>query len=133
MKCAKVVIRYKAGDLVKGFTQDFFPNKETFHVFPADQSPSRSVEVSMKDLKAIFLVRDFCGIPQYNEQKKFNEADRPSGKKVEVAFVDGEVMVGSTLGYDRNRPGFFVVPADPKSNNIRVFVVSSAIKNVRQL
>jgi hypothetical protein len=133
MERLKVVVRYVAGDLIKGFTQDFFPNKERFHVFPVDQSPSRAVEVSMGDLKAVFVVRDFLGNSQYNEQKKFNEADRPSGKKVEVAFADGEVMVGSTLGYDRNRPGFFIVPADPKSNNIRIFAVSSAIRNVRQL
>ena len=133
MERAKVVVRYVAGDLIKGFTQDFFPNKGSFHVFPVDQSPSRSIEVSMRDLKAVFVVRDFLGNSQYNEQKKFNEADRPSGKKVEVAFADGEVMVGSTLGYDRNRPGFFIVPADPKSNNIRIFAVSSAIRNVRQL
>ena len=133
MERAKVVVRYVAGDLIKGFTQDFFPNKGSFHVFPVDQSPSRSIEVSMRDLKAVFVVRDFLGNSQYNEQKKFNEADRPSGKKVEIAFADGEVMVGSTLGYDLNRPGFFIVPADPKSNNIRIFAVSSAIRNVRQL
>jgi hypothetical protein len=133
MERAKVVVRYVAGDLIKGFTQDFFPNKGSFHVFPVDQSPSRSIEVSMRDLKAVFVVRDFLGNSQYNEQKKFREADRPSGKKVEIAFADGEVMVGSTLGYDRNRPGFFIVPADPNSNNIRVYAVSSAIKEVRQL
>jgi hypothetical protein len=133
MERAKVVIQYVAGNLIKGFTQDFFPNRETFHVFPVDESPSSSIEVSMKDLKAIFLVRDFLGNPQYNEQKRFNETDGPSRKKLEVVFMDGEVITGSALAYDRNRPGFFIVPADPKSNNMRVFVVSSAIKNVRQL
>ena len=133
MERAKVVVRYVAGDLIKGFTQDFFPNKGSFHVFPVDQPPSRSIEVSMRDLKAVFVVRDFLGNSQYNEQKKFNEADRPSGKKVEIAFADGEVMVGSTLGYDRNRPGFFIVPADPKSNNIKIFALSSAIRNIQQL
>ena len=133
MERVKVVVRYAAGDLIKGFTQDFFPNKESFHVFPADQSPVKSIEVSVRDLKAIFVVRDFMGNSRYSEQKKFMEGDKISGKRVEIAFTDGEVMVGSTLGYDRNRPGFFIFPADPKSNNIRVFAVSSAIREVRQL
>jgi hypothetical protein len=44
------------------------------------------------------------------------------------------VMVGSTvLNYDPKRPGNFIIPADPNSNNVRVFVVSSAVKSVRQL
>jgi hypothetical protein len=52
---------------------------------------------------------------------------------VEVTFKDGEVLVGSTLGYDPNRQGFFVFPADPKGNNIRAYVVSSAVVKVRHL
>ena len=39
--------------------------------------------------------------------------------------IDGEVLVGSTLGYDPKRQGFFIFPADPKSNNVRVYIVSS--------
>ena len=88
----------------------------------------------MKRLKAIFWVRDFYGNPEYHERKKYIEGENPSGLKLEVTFTDGEVMVGSTvLGYDPKRQGNFLVPADPESNNIRVFVVSSAVKSVRQL
>ncbi|MDD5343143.1 MAG: hypothetical protein PHW12_01840 [Smithella sp.] len=35
-------------------------------------------------------------------------------------------MVGTTVGYQKDRPGFFVIPADPDSNNERCFVLSSA-------
>jgi len=82
----------------------------------------------MKDLKAIFMVWHFVGHSLYKEQKKYIEGEKPSGKKVEVTFIDGEVLVGTTLGYDPKRQGFFIFPADPKSNNIRVYVVSSVIK-----
>jgi hypothetical protein len=133
MERVKVVVRYAAGDLIKGFTQDFFPNKESFHVFPMDQTPAKPIEVLVRDLKAIFVVRDFIGNSRYSEQKKFMEGDKISGKRVEVAFMDGEMMVGATLGYDRNRLGFFLFPADPNSNNIRVFAISSAIKEIRRL
>ncbi len=133
MEKVKVVVRYSDGKLIKGFTEDFFPNKERFHLIPADNPSNGAIEVSTKDLKAIFIVRDFTGDPLYNERKKYIEGEKPSGKKVEVTFLDGEVLVGSTLGYDPKRQGFFIFPADPKSNNIRVYAVSSGVEKVRYL
>ncbi len=133
MEPTKVVLRYRNGKLAKGFTQDFFPNKDRFHLIPANKSSAPAIEVSMMDLKAIFMVRDFNGNPQYKERKKYLEGEKPSGQKIEVTFTDGEVMVGSTLGYDTKRSGFFLFPADPESNNIRVFAVSSAVAKVRHL
>jgi hypothetical protein len=78
-------------------------------------------------------VRDFGGRADYDERKKYASEERPSGRIVEVTFNDGEVLVGSTLGYDPKRPGFFVFPADPKSNNARVFALSKAVRLVRYL
>jgi hypothetical protein len=129
MEKIKVVVRYGDGKLIKGFTQDFFPNKEHFHLVPADSPSNGAIEVSTKELKAIFVVRDFSGDPLYNERKKYIEGEKPSGKKVEVTFTDGEVLVGSTLGYDPKRQGFFIFPADPQSNSIRVYVVCSQKKS----
>jgi hypothetical protein len=133
-KPTKVVVKYLNGKIMKGFMQNFSPNKESFHLIPADRSSGGSVEVLVKHLKAIFVVRDFIGNPQYDERKKYAEGEKPSGLKLEVTFADGEVIVGSSpLGYDSKKQGNFIVPADPNSNNIRVFVVSSAVKSVRQL
>ena len=133
MQKVKVVVRYSDGRLMKGFTEDFFPNKEGFHLIPADNPRGGAIEVFTKDLKAIFMLRDFTGDSLYNERKKYIDGEKPSGKKVEVTFTDGEVLVGSTLGYDSKRQGFFIFPADPKSNNIRVYVVSSVVEKVRYL
>jgi len=129
----KVVARYNDGKRVKGLSQDFFPNKDRFHVSPADKPSGEAVEISLKELKAVFFVRDFAGNAQYNERKEYIQGDKPSGRKIEVMFKDGEVLVGTTLGYDPNRPGFFLFPADPKSNNIRVFAVTAAVRKVRYL
>jgi hypothetical protein len=133
MEPVKVVVRYVNGKRVKGFSQDFFPNKDRFHVYPAAKPSGEAAEVLLKELKAVFFVQDFAGNSLYNERKKYIEGEKPSGRKVEVTFMDGEVLVGTTLGYDPNRPGFFLFPADPKSNNIRVFAVSTAVKKVRYL
>ena len=133
-KLTKVVVKYVNGKIIKGFMQNFSPNKDSFHLIPADKSSGGSIEVVVKYLKAIFVVRDFMGNPQHDERKKYVEGENPSGLKLEVTFADGEVIVGSTLlGYDPKRQGNFIVPVDPNSNNMRVFVVSSAVKSVRQL
>ena len=133
MEPLKVVARYIDGRIIKGFSQDFFPNKDRFHVSPADKSSDEGVEVFFKSLKAVFFVRDFAGDAQYHERKEYTQGDKPSGRKIEVTFKDGEVLVGTTMGYDPNRPGFFLFPADPKSNNIRVFAVTTAVKKVRYI
>ena len=133
MEPVKVVARYINGKRIKGFSQDFFPNKDRFHIYPAAKPSGEAVEVLVKELKAIFFVQDFAGNSLYKERKQYIEGEKPSGRKVEVTFADGEVLVGSTLGYDPSRPGFFLFPADPKCNNIRVFAVTSAVKKVRFL
>ncbi len=133
MERIKVVVRYNDGKVLKGYTQDFFPNKDRFHLFLADQPSAEGIEISLRELKALFLVRDFAGNPKYKERKKYVEGEKISGRKLEITFLDGEVMVGSTLGYDPNRSGFFIFPADPQSNNVRVFILSSAVRRVRQV
>jgi hypothetical protein len=129
----ELVVKYRNGRVIKGFAQDFSPKKGHFHLFPADNLSGRAIEVLVKELKGVFIVRDFNGNPQYDERKEYIEGEKVSGRKVEVTFEDGEVLVGSTLGYDSKRPGFFVFPADPKSNNISVFVLFSVVKNMRYL
>ena len=39
-------------------------------------------------------------------------------------------MAGTTQGYQPGRLGFFVIPADPDSNNERCYVVTNATQDV---
>jgi hypothetical protein len=52
--------------------------------------------------------------------------------ETEVTFVDGMIVGLDATTYDQKQ-GNFIIPADPQSNNIRVFVISSAVKSVKQL
>jgi len=133
MERTKVVARYANGKIIKGYTLDFFPNKDRFHVTPIDTPSDTSIEVIVNHLKAVFVVRDFNGNPQYVERKKYIEGQNPYGTPLEVTFEDGEVMVGTCMSFDLKRQGFFISPADPNCNNLRVFVVCSAIKRIRQM
>ena len=64
------------------------------------------------------------------KEKNSYEDDRILGRRVEVTFIDGEVIQGSTVDYDPLLTGFFLIPVDPNSNNIQIFVVSNAVMKI---
>jgi hypothetical protein len=128
----KIVVRYADGGLGKGFSQDFYPTRPQFSLWPSiNASPSERVVVPIARLKAVFFVKDFNGNPGYRERKSFTT--RGQGRRVEVTFLDTEVILGTTLNYRPDGQGFFVNPVDPAANNTRIFVVTSAVKRVRFL
>ena len=134
MEPSKIVVRYQNGKILKGYTQNFFPNKPVFHVNLLDASGSGDLfEVNIEALKAVFFVQDFTGNAKHVERKKLAPGDRPQGRLMEVTCKDGEVMVGTTTGYDPKRPAFFLFPIDPSANNVRVFMVTSAVRTARFL
>jgi hypothetical protein len=127
----KVVARFTDGRVIKGITADFFQNKESFHLRPAAAAEAeKPMEISTKELNALFFVRDYQGKPQHVEKKEFDPGQAAPGRKIKVTFKDGESLVGTTTGYQPGRPGFFLVPADGDSNTERCFVISAATRSV---
>ena len=134
MEPVKIVIRYADGRIIKGYTQNFFPDQPSFHIRPvAPELSEELIEVQMKDLKAIFFVRDFLGNRLYKEEKTLSRGAKIPGRRVEITFKDQEVMFGSVVDYDPKRPGFFLFPTDPYSNNLKVFIVSLTVDKVNYL
>lgn len=130
----KIIARFRDGRIVKGTTHNFSPERRMFHMTPLGAIQTvPPVAVSVDQLKAVFVVRDFEGDPDHDTTK----GDQPSrsgyGEKLEVTFEDGEVLTGVSLTYDRQAMGFFLVPADAESNNERIFVVNAAVAGVRQM
>ena len=125
----KVAVRYKDGRVSKGTTHDFVPGKSIFHL--AQPGSEELLEIKTEDLKAVFFVKDFDGRADYSEAKEFPEKPQAAkGRKIAVLFSDGELLTGYTLGYDARRPGFFMMPTDEMSNNDRIYVIRSAVKDV---
>lgn len=123
-----IVAHLVDGTLLKGITDDFRPNMDIFFLHLEDGNTSK---VRIEDVKAIFFVKDLNGDRDYNEEYK--DAIPGGGKKLEITFDDGEVFVGFATSYSLGRRGWFFIPADVESNNIRIFAVSAAVKNVRIL
>jgi hypothetical protein len=127
----KIVVRYQDGRVMKGITSDFMPTKDIFHLHPMDAAPTlKPLPVAVRELKAVFFVKDFAGDSQYREKKEFDTARPVPGRKIKVVFRDGELLIGTTQGYQPGRPGFFVTSIDPRSNSDRCFVISSATVQV---
>jgi hypothetical protein len=126
----KVVARFNDGRIVCGYTNDFHPSKTQLHLSPNPRH-GESTLIPLSQLKALFFVREFTGNPTLIETKAFPEP--PQGRKMEVTFHDNEVMVGSTLSYRGVGNGFFLQPADPRSNNLRVFVTAAGMQQARFL
>lgn len=124
-----VVARFADGSMVKGSTDDFFPERPLFHV----QTKAEGTQnVRMRDLKAVFFVRSLTGDSEHNKRREFTpESEKEQGRKIAVLFKDGELIVGHTLTYLPGKQGFFLFPADRQGNNLRVYVVTTATKAVK--
>ena len=130
MAWQKIVVRYVEGQMLKGYTQDFSASRPHFSLWPSiNAAADTRVIVPLARLKGVFFVRDFAGNPGYVERT--DTGGPQHGRRIEVTLVDEEVIVGRTLSYRPDGHGFFVVPADPLANNIRVFVVASSVRQVR--
>src|SRR5262249_35244214 len=129
---SRIVLRYTDGTLLRGYSNDFSPDRAWLQLSPkAGSLADDRILVPIAHLKALFFVKDLQGDRNRVDDHTFDRA--PSGRKVQVTFRDGEVMTGSTLSYKPNGQGFFVTPAASGSNNIRAYVVTAAIRHIRFL
>jgi hypothetical protein len=135
----KVVVHYVDGKIEKGYTSDFQPQKEMFHLVVDEEGREKSKPVKIDDLKAVFFVKELKGkyydVPETKktfEDEEFKDK-KLVGKKIKVVFTDGEILYGITFGYSQQRRGFFFNPIEPESNNERIFAVWSAVKDMQIL
>jgi hypothetical protein len=128
----RMVVRCGDGRLLRGYSNDFKPDRAHLHLSPTVGCAAASrMLVPIMRLKAVFFVKDLQGDPGRVDTNTFDHS--PRGRKVEVTFRDGEVMIGSTLSYKPDGRGFFLQPANSQTNNIRIYVVTSAIRHMRFL
>ena len=130
----RVVVHYLDGHIERGYTTDFQPHKEVFHVIVKEDNKDKSLPTKLINLKAVFFVKELMGKSRSRpvHRKTFDEFKDKKliGKKVKIEFNDGELLYGLTLGYSPQRRGFFFTPLDPESNNERIFAVLSAVKDI---
>ena len=130
----KAVVKYKNGEIIKGWVEDFRLDRESFILFPLiEYSEEERMEIKFSSLKAVFFVKDLAGNKNYKKARTFEGQPKvtPTQHKIIVTFKDGENVYGTSHSYGPDRKGFFVYPIDPKDNNERIFVVQSAVESIR--
>ncbi len=128
---AKVITTFIDGTHLNGFIVNFSPIRDTCQIFPlAGPYAGESKLVNIRQIKGIFFVKEFIDLESL-ESDEF--VGLVQGRKIEVIFTDGDRLVGSTIGYDAIRPGFFVIPAKSVGNILRIFVSNANVRQVRRV
>lgn len=135
----KIVARFKDGKVAKGYLRDFSIGADT--IVLELSTTQQELKVPVEELKAIYYVKTFEGSRKYIEKKAFG-IRKHAGRKAYIKFNDKESLVGFIEGevpWDKGfslaklgdkAKGFFLAPVDGDSNNIKVFVVGSAIQDI---
>jgi hypothetical protein len=131
----RVVVALLDGTRVRGYVYNFSPFSDSMYLFPketTDRSYGRFLELG--DCKAIFFVKTHEGDRKAREELRkdvpISRVGALRGQKMKIIFNDGEEMFASSEAYNPARLGFFAYPLDPRTNNLRIFVVNG---NVRQV
>jgi hypothetical protein len=134
----KVVIRHIDGKMIKGYITNFSEKSDIISIREIDGD--KVIQVPVESLKAIFFVRSFEGKRTYSEKKVYGISAK-KGDRAFVKFKDAESLVGFLSGdvpWDRKKgfflskietdlKGFYIVPVDRGSNNIKIFVMLSCL------
>ncbi len=135
----RVVARFKASKLVKGYLKSF--SDDSGAVIVEDTKSRAEHSIPVEDLKAVFFVKSFEGSSLYRERKIYGIREN-IGRKVYLKFYDGESLVGfleekvppekilNLTKPDPNTKGFYMIPVDADCNNNRVFAVWNSIKDM---
>jgi len=124
-----VAVRYQDKRLVKGWTSDFMPHRDYFHLRLQDQDTPTRVELN--GMKAVFFLKTPGRNPAFFDRRTFTKRVG-SQTKVWLEFTDGERLAGWSSSFASTASGFFLFPADSESNLEKAYVFRSAIQRFEQ-
>jgi hypothetical protein len=113
----RVVVHTVEGLVKRGALQD--PSLDAPALALAPQPGAPAEEVPTAKVKAIFFMLS-----------PGEKAPTAEGKRVRVTFRDGRQIAGFSPDYHDDGIGFFMIPADTKTNTGRIWVFRSAVRQV---
>jgi hypothetical protein len=129
----KVVVRRFEREALTGFV-----NPGHYLLPEGIELLSQSGTISLlpySEVKAVCFVRDFESSEGQPSQRLFHTRPKMEGLWVRMRFLDGELMDGLLPNnlLQLEPSGFTVVPPNPSSNNQRIFVPRSALRDFQVL
>ncbi len=123
----KVVVHTKKHKIHRGFSKEDFISD---HVRVLDENGNES-SFPLKDLKAIFFVKEFTSDPAYDEVLLLGKQQPRPWLWAHVRFKDGEIIEGKVRNGKElidNSPGFFIWISDQFANSESVFVLKDYVE-----
>jgi hypothetical protein len=132
MQRQKVIVRKLDGQIIKGYVEGIPALQNTKDISVASIT-EEIITVPKQEVKALFFVRKFSGDKDYCEIKFFESQPKIEGLWIRLVFFDGEIIEGTITNSARFvvDDGFYLRPADPKSNNRLMYVLKTALKDFR--
>ena len=130
----KLVAHLRDGEVLKGYSRDFRPDEPSFHLLSPGEPVASSRRVDVLALKALFFVRTWGRPPgQTGRNYRFGVGGmkQEPGRRAVVRFHDGERVWGYAI--DEVDSGFYLVPADPSDNNLKIYVNHSSVEEFSYL
>ena len=126
----RVVVHFLDGSMLKGRTWDFSVSRATFHLSQPGSDDPQVVRFEL--LKAVFFVKELAGHRERRDFPRFERGntEKTKGTKVAVLFRDHELLCGYAPAFAPAPAGFILSIADPRSNNLRVYVLFHATKEI---
>jgi small nuclear ribonucleoprotein (snRNP)-like protein len=132
LRRSKVVVACLDGRRLKGHLHNLSTAINFFRLYPEEDSPENAgTEIKFEEIKAVFFVKDIDGDPKRHDS--YEAHPHQHGRPLEVTFKDGEKIRGVSETFHREKVGFFLFPADPNGNNVRIFVVNRNIASVEPM
>ncbi len=122
-----VIARTRQGQLIPGYLDK--GRLLVRGILKMSDGNGEPLPVDLHKLKGVFFVRDFTGDSDYIEEKTLDTDPGRGGLRTRIRFDDNESLEGVT-GNSLDllvSPGFFFWPGDPKSNNLLIYVVKTAL------
>jgi len=113
----RVVLHTAEGQVMRGLLQD--PDLLSASLPFSAQLAAAPERLPAERVRAIFFMLS-PGEP----------APEPSGVKVRVTFRDGRQVAGFSPDYDPGASGFFMIPADTRTNTARIWVYRASVRQV---
>lgn len=115
----RVIIHTVEGQVKRGAIRDVDLLDE---VIPLEQQTGFAPErIPVTRVKAIFFMLATGSRPP-----------QPEGQKVRVTFTDGRQVAGFSDDYKNTGEGFFVIPADTRTNTSRIFIYRASVQAVAE-
>ena len=126
----RIVAHFLNGKVLKGTAHEFTTDGPSFKLTP--QGGGDACEIVLQHLKAVFFVKDLNGNRSRKNIRGFLKmpGSTPQGIKIAVSFKDGEILCGYSYTHSAGSKGFFLFPADTTSNNVRVYVLTAATREI---